>query len=250
MSASELLPSTSNTSIKKRKGKDKPEDALETDAEVKRQEAKIEREEAEVQRKEHDVKEATEAKPTSTFIHLVIRSALGVSPPSGLELQPRDRWEAFRVQAETRLRMHLTVSAVILFNSILFIAAAHIRQPPLTSTASYKAFLVTAFSSSGSVVYNICTIPRIRVICLQQTQRLVSREPTIRPVFPIVLLSVGIPFNVSASLSMMVSLTIISWELTASVGLLIFCIVFTVLTTTLCILADIYMGTITTSHDI
>ncbi|KAG1868165.1 hypothetical protein C8R48DRAFT_702682 [Suillus tomentosus] len=205
LSASELLPSTSNTSVKKREGKDKPEDALETDADVKRQEAKIKRE------------------------RLVTRLALGVSLPSGLELQPQDRWEAFLVRAETRLRMQLTLSTIIIFSSILFIASAHFTQPhPLTSTASYKALLVTAFLSSGSLVHSICIIPRIRVIFLQ------------RPGFPLLWLSVGIPFNVSASPSMMVTLALISWEQTSSVGLLIFCIVFTVLLTILFILADIF----------
>ncbi|KAG1793530.1 uncharacterized protein HD556DRAFT_1374519 [Suillus plorans] len=214
MSASELLSSTSNTSVKKQKGKDKPEDALETDADVKRQEAKMKRE------------------------RLVTRLALGVSLPSGLQLQPQDRWEAFLVRAERRLRMQLTLSTIVLFSSILFIASAHFTQPhPLTSTASYKAFLVTAFLSSGSLVHIICTIPRIRVI-LQ------------RPVFPLLWLSVGIAFNVSASPSMMVTLALISWEQTSSVGLLIFCIVFTVLLTILCILADIFLDTITTSHDV
>lgn len=149
MSASELLLSASNTSVKKREGKDKPEGALETDADVKRQEAKIKRE------------------------RLVTSLALGVSLPSGLELQPQDRWEAFLVRAERRLRMQLTLSAIILFGSILFIASAHFTQPhPLTSTASYKAFLVTAFVSSGSLVHTICTIPRLRVI-LQVSQSII-----------------------------------------------------------------------------
>ncbi|KAG1795266.1 hypothetical protein EV424DRAFT_1448027 [Suillus variegatus] len=214
MSASELLPFTSNTSVKKREGKDKPEDALETDADVKRQEAKIKRE------------------------RLVTSLALGVSLPSGLELQPQDRWEAFLVRAERRLRMQLTLSAIILFGSILFIASAHFTQPhPLLSTASYKAFLATAFLSSGSLVHIICTISRIRVI-LQ------------RPVFPLLWLSVGILFNVSTGPSMMVTFALISWEQTRSVGLLIFCIVFTVLSTILCILADIFLDTITTLHDV
>ncbi|KAG2091811.1 uncharacterized protein F5147DRAFT_436129 [Suillus discolor] len=153
MSASESLPSTSNTSVKKWKGNEKPvEDVLETnaeakreEAEVKRQEPKVKREEAEVKRKEHDVEKATKAQPTSafnkTFIRLVTRSALGVLLPLGLELRPQDRWEGFLVQAETRLRMHLTLPAIILSSSILFIATAHITQHALTSTASYKALI-------------------------------------------------------------------------------------------------------------
>ncbi|KAG1784595.1 uncharacterized protein HD556DRAFT_1314962 [Suillus plorans] len=102
---SNSLPSTRNTSDKKLKGKEKPEDVLETETEAKRQEteakrqeAKVKREESEVKRKEYNVEKATKAQPTSasnkTFIRLVIRSArapLGVSLPSGLEPQPQDR---------------------------------------------------------------------------------------------------------------------------------------------------------------
>ncbi|KAG2046856.1 hypothetical protein BDR06DRAFT_148926 [Suillus hirtellus] len=134
--------------------------------------------------------------------------------------------------------MQLTLSAIILFGSILFIASVHFTQPhSLTSTASYKALLVTAFLSSGSLIHTILTIPRIRVI-LQ------------RPVFPLLWLSVGILFNASTGPSMMVTFALISWEQTRSVGLFIFCIVFTVLSTILCILADILLDTITTSYDV
>ncbi|KAG1795003.1 hypothetical protein EV424DRAFT_1448595 [Suillus variegatus] len=158
-----------------------------------------------------------------------------------VEVQHQDRWTTFLVREEMQLRMYRLLLAIVLSSSVVFIAAAYIMQPPSTSTASHKAFVVTAFFSFVSLVYNICIIPGI--------QRLVPPEPTIRPVFPL-LLFVAVLSNVFVSSSFMVALTFIAWEMTASVGLLIFQIVFNVLVTIISILGHIFIDTITISHDV
>ncbi|KAG1902306.1 uncharacterized protein F5891DRAFT_158554 [Suillus fuscotomentosus] len=158
-----------------------------------------------------------------------------------VEVQHQERWTTFLVRAERQLRMYRMLLAIVLSNSVVFIAAAYIMQPPSTSTASHKAFVVTAFFSLVSLVYNICIIPGI--------QRLVPPEPTIRPVFP-QLLFVAVLSNVFVSSSFMVALAFRAWEHTASVGLLIFQIVFNVLVTITSLLGHIFIDRITISHDV
>ncbi|KAG2089620.1 uncharacterized protein F5147DRAFT_39182 [Suillus discolor] len=212
-----------------------------SEAEAKREEAEEQRKEAEVERtEEHRVRhvENTQHTPASNlkriFVYLVIRLALGFS--SGLELQS-DNWTAFLVRVEKRSKIHFTSSAIVLFIAMLFMVAT--QDPSTTSTASYTALVVAAFSSYGSLTHSICTIPMIQDISLIQIKRFVSNE-SLRAAFPLSLLCFPILLNVVGNFALVVALTIIVWEQSTSTPLRVFSIAFDIILTVSCLIGGIY----------
>ncbi|KAG1795350.1 uncharacterized protein HD556DRAFT_1307517 [Suillus plorans] len=244
--ADDTSPSSSTISmstlpISKHNGKGKRKyseaEAKRAEAEEQRKEAKEQRKEAEVERKEAAAErevaaanreaavanrkqvqvldENVQHNPASNlkriFIHIVIRSALKFSLPSGLELRS-DNWTVFLARAERRSKIYFASSALVLSSMMLFIATDCITQhPSTTSIASYIVLIVTAFLSFGSLVYSICTIPIIQDVSLIQIKHFVSND-SLHAVLPLLLLSLGIMLNVIANFAFMVTLTIIVWE--------------------------------------